>query len=259
MTTNSKQDWFRQDKATGRWFRVLIRGGGDFTHQVEFPLTPEFDTTWEWRDTKECQIHRIDMRDNPIKDRSKWTHCLPSQIHKTMSDRIGSELTEFLFNADIYSMIDWNKFNKVKQCGVPLKLCRPDYDWRFEHNFTLSDTISVNYLREQDFETINGFRTTPDMMLIGGISSKVDNNELLIFGYYHLTTGYICFALNYLIDGHQHSSRFSQRYKTGWLDDFNMYIEEINSKGVISVPLRDGIKNMTKIADCNLETFMLDK
>jgi hypothetical protein len=255
---NNSCDWFRQDKETGQWFRVLIRGGGEFTHQVEFPVTPQVYTPSLWKEVREVLVKRTDVRLMTSKDNSRWVHYLPDEVAEKMAKCLGVEQANFLFNGDIYPLIDWYKYNRHGNKGVRLKLCRRDYDWRFEQMHLFNGAIAIDYVSDQTFSLMNAIHTTPDMMLIGGVSAVVDGNYLLIYGYYHLSTGYVCFDLNCSTEGQQHTSKFSQRLKPQWDVELIEFIEGMKSRGDITDKIEASIKSMVWVANNNLATFTIN-
>lgn len=256
MITN-KSDWLRQDYETGQWFRVLIRGGGDFIHQVEIPLTPSIHSAKHWKTVGDVFIIRTDMRDVTTKDKSRWTHTLPMDVAERMSLALGIPEADFLFNGDIYPLIDWKKFSQCESAGVPLKECRRDYNWRFEQTVIKDGLLSTDYVSDQTFSFMNAIHTTPDMLLVGGVSALLGEQDLLIYGYYHLTTGYVCFDLNCSIEGQHHTSKFSQRLKPKWETGLVEFIENMKLNNNITENVETAIKSMIWVANNNLMGFKL--
>lgn len=259
MTTNTMQDWLRQNYETGQWFRVLIRGGGDYAHQVEIPLTPRVLTAKLWERIGGVYIIRTDVRLATTKDKSIWTHHLPEDVYEKMVKGLGSARTDFLFNGNLYPIIDWNKFASNDCNGCPLKYCRRDFEGRFEQTYMQGAGIVGNITNELTFRSTNAIHATPDMVVLGGVRTEIPDNHLLIYGYYHITTGYICFDLNCSTDGQMHTSKFSQRLKPNWQKDLVAFIENMKAKGDITEGTEASIKNMVWVANNNLMAFNINR
>lgn len=262
MTTNKIKDWFRQDNKTGEWFRVLIRGGEGYSHQVEILLAPAVNTKTEWDKIGDVFITRHDVRFIKEKDKSRWTHHLPDDVHDSMYRNIGPNKTDFLFEGNIYSLIDWNKFTRNDNQGCPLSLCRRGFKWYYEQtHLIMGNAIVREQTEEQPFLLMNAIHNTPDMLMIGGVAVRLVNVDLLIYGYYHIVTGYVCFNLDttMTVTGERHTSKFSQRLKPDWQKDLIAFIETMKVRGDIIDSIETSIKTMVDTANSSLMTFNLSE
>lgn len=184
---SKNKDWFRYNRYWRVWERVLLRGGGDFTHQVAVQLTPINDEPGEWNETREVRISRNDVRYavKPAKHDITWTHNLPDEVYITMVEKLGKEKADFLVHADIYKLVDWNKFTQNSENDkLNLDLCRRDLSVNFR-----SIVIDVNgsreiYLNRVQFALYADVSLAPNCDLVGGVvvnKDNVVNNQVIIY------------------------------------------------------------------------------
>lgn len=250
-------DWIRQDYETGQWFRVLIRGGGEYIHQVEIPLTPIAYTKKEWDIVNDIWIVRKDVRLNTDTN-SRWTHHLPAEVYEKMVIAIGPAKTEMLFNGNLYALIDWTQYTRHNNGACPLSKCRSKFAWYFETTYLEGPVVVTARTNEHYFLLMHAIRNTPDMLMIGGVSVHLPEGDLLIFGYYHITTGYVCFDLETSILGQRHTNKFSQRLKINWQKDLVESVRKLRRNEDITSEVEASILKMIQAANSNLMTFNLN-
>jgi hypothetical protein len=107
-------DMFHYSSYWGTWSRVLrtSSGGGDDT--VEVDLTA---VNLQWPRVLACNVrsHRTMCARNDILCRS-----LPAHVVDLMHKRMSMETFDQLVHADLLSLIDWDKYNKVCNGGAAL-------------------------------------------------------------------------------------------------------------------------------------------
>lgn len=255
----AKIDWIKQDCVDYNWRRVLVRGGGDFAHQVEILLTP---STWNpegWELVNSVYIIRTDMRDARPDDYSVWSHHVPEVIFGHMYEFLGIGRTDFLMNADIYSLIDWNKFAQNDNNGCSLANCMKDFAWHFETVHSDKKGIASLRISEKDFVQRYAIFPLPNHMMIGGMLIENLKNTLLIYGYYDVVTGYVCFETSYVEEGKDiQTNRFNQRLKRHWQQDLIAYIEELACRKQITPESEDAVVNMINTAATTLMAFCIE-
>lgn len=256
VITNSC-DWLRQDCETGQWFRVLIRGGGEYIHQVELPLIPVRSTKEEWAVVSDVWIIRKDMRTD-VDTKSRWTHTLPDDVYYQMVASIGPAKTEILFNGNLYSLIDWARFAQHDDNGCALSKCRKEFAWHFESTYLEGPVVVTTRTNEFNFLLMHAIHNTPDMLMIGGVSVHLPEGDLLIFGYYHITTGYVCFNLEASMTNQRHTSKFSQRLKNDWQKELIESVKQLRRDEEITLDVEASILKMIQAANSNLMTFNLN-
>lgn len=256
MVTNNC-DWLRRDHETGQWFRVLIRGGGEYIHQVELPLIPVRSTKKDWETVSNIWIVRKDIRTEP-EDKSYWTHTLPDDVYDQMLASIGPAKTEMLFNGNLYALIDWGKYTRNDNGGCSLVKCRSDFTWYFESTYLSGPAVVTARTNEFNFLLMHAIHNTPDMLMIGGVSVHLPEGDLLVFGYYHITTGYVCFDFEFSFTNQTHSNKFSQKLKINWEKDIVDYIGEMQKNDEIPVNVETSILKMIRVANSSLVIFNLN-
>jgi len=111
---------FYYSKYWGTWSRVLTRSHNDW-ETVEVNITPinaSFEDT-SWDKIKQCWI-----RVHCTTPTSADTKSLPAEQEEMLVAQVGKEVADFLMHGDILSLIDFKKYNKHKNGGCPLSLCR---------------------------------------------------------------------------------------------------------------------------------------
>jgi hypothetical protein len=253
------QDWIKKDDYFRHWSRVLVRGGGDYNHQVEIWLTPiNNDSEKEWATVGDVFITRHDVRYSAFKDRSLWTHHLPDEIYKQMLNNIGAMKTDVLLNGDIYSLIDWNKFARHDNGGCPLSLCRKDFAFLFEYTGKQLAGIVTSQSDENIFRLmIPELPKGQECINVGAVVSNLPGNHFVIHGRYNMITGYISFDLTLTLTERTHTSQFSQRLKVGWEDTLIEYIKCLKDQGEITQAIENSVTLMINRANAELKTFKL--
>lgn len=251
-------DWLKQDSIDGNWRRVLVRGGGDYAHQIEVLLTPSNNTIEEWAIVNSTYIIRTDVRENQSIDHSVWTHELPDRVFDTMRKELGTSRAEFLLNANIYSLIDWTKFAQNDHNGCKLGNCMKDFTWHFENIQNKGGEISSLRVSEMAFLSEHEIRRGPNRIMIGGVAITNDDARLYVCGYYDVVTGYVCFETRHVVNGEDHLTRFNQRLKSQWQSDLIEHIRDLSVRKQITPQSEEVLVNMINTAATTLMTFCIE-
>jgi len=251
-------DWLKQDSTDYNWRRVLVRGGGDYAHQIEVLLTPNNWNSDEWANVASAFIIRTDVRDIQSSDYSVWTHHLPADVFANMCANLGVSRTEFLLNANIYSLIDWAKFAQNDHNGCTLANCMKDFTWHFEQITIKDGEIASLRVSEKDYLDENQIKREPNHIMIGGVTIANNNTTLQVYGYYDIVTGYVCFETRHVVDGQEQVSRFNQRLKRHWQTDLIEYLDGLSIRKQITPQSEGVLVSMINTAATTLMTFCIE-
>jgi hypothetical protein len=260
MLSNNK-DWFYYSSYWRKWYRVLVRGGGEHSHQVEIPITPLNDN---WMEIQPGLIKRWDIRYNSVlfERGDKWTHHLPDEVYTNIKDNLGKETADFLIHADILPMIDWFKYNELINTtpigGVPFKECqaRTDYYFAFWQERGIEDKISDP---KRKLASLVDLDETPLSIIIGGVVGVYHDHDFYIYGRYNVVTKMISIEMLYSRNGAIHNSHWGSRMHSTWSDEFISHIEEMYKSVKITGVCYNAILTMIRVATANLHVMNIEK
>ena len=159
---NQQKDWIYYSSYWGKYNRVLLRRGGEFREQVEIDLTPiNPDIRFGWDELKLVEVRYHTTHTDPF----NYSHHLPETIFREMEKRVGSELAEFIFNADIFDRINNNRCFERRALyeslgfggGVPLYVINPCFDFLKSYWVDSEDAIKLRIMNKCDctMESVN--------------------------------------------------------------------------------------------------------
>lgn len=257
MLTNNV-DWIKRDSYFRTWRRVLIRGGGDFNHQVEIQLTPINNSEADWDTVKNVWITRHDVRYSAFKDTSLWTHNLPEEVYSDMVANLGQPHAAFLFNADIYSLIDWNKFGLNNNGGCSLEDCQKDSTGYFSMVTQEGDTLINSQVDEGTFKKYTGISSTGDKLLIGAVVYNLLNDYLSVQAYYVSASRYVVIDVTYGSDSLKYTGHYSVRYDRDWRVGAGEFVDRFVRSGFINANHQAGVIKMIEVVSMNLISIVPD-
>lgn len=255
---NNNVDWIKRDDYFRTWRRVLIRGGGDFNHQVEIQLTPINNCEADWDRVKDIWITRHDVRQAAFKDTSLWTHNLPEDVYNDMVAHLGQPRTAFIFNADIYSLIDWNKFELNNNGGCSLEDCRKDSNGYFSMVTQEGNALINSQVDERTFTRYTGIASTDDKLLLGAVIYNLPNDYLSVQAYYVPTSRYVVIDVTYGADDLKYTGHYSVRYDRDWRVAAGKFVDRFVRSGFINANHQAGVIKMIEVANMNLISMVPD-
>lgn len=184
---SKNKDWFRYNSYFRTWERVLLRAGGDYSHQVAVELTAMNGSAKEWIDVGEVKISRRDMRYSghfPSREIT-WTHHLPDEVYEDMVKNLGKDKADFLVHADIYKLVDWNEFTKFgSESKLSLHLCRRDLSVNFRAIIIDEFGSREIHLNKHQFSLYGDCSLAPNCDLVAGVAISKDGittTQLIIY------------------------------------------------------------------------------
>lgn len=192
---SKNKDWFKRGDYFRNWSRVLIRGGGDYTHQVEVQLTPVNDNFSEWLETSVIMIHRHNVTYSAFKDRNLWTHELPEEIADKMNEHLSKEIVNLLLHADLYPLIDWERYEAcVAATGspyVPLNKCIREFSAGFQDIIVQEDKNEEYILTAEQFANRFMINIPDSHLLMGGYHETHLNDDYRVYIVYNKLNSHV--------------------------------------------------------------------
>ncbi|AEV89660.1 hypothetical protein OBP_223 [Pseudomonas phage OBP] len=242
---SKNKDWFRFNRYFRCWERVLLRGGGDYTHQVSVDLTPVNDTPNEWDKVREVTISRRDIRfaAKPLLARDiVWTHHLPDEVYDQMVKNLGKDKADFLVHADIYKLVDWNEYSKYSfGASCALRLVRRDLTVNFRSIHTDEYGTREIYLKPSQFQLHTDISISPNCDMVGGVaftkSSEGTGNSMntIVIYYDHINQLTAIEIKACIPEKEELNTRIIGRHGERWDDRITNYMDELVSLGYFNV------------------------
>lgn len=234
---SKNKDWFRYNRYWRTWERVLVRGGGDYTHQVAVPLVPVNDIDSEWNEIREVSITRTDVRYAYAAKAGKdiqWTHELPDDVYDRMVEKLGKEKADFLVHADIYKLVDWNEYAKYGgTVTTSLYLCRRDLSINFRVVHKDEHGTREIYMKPAQFCVHAGFMLSVNCDLVGGvcITEGERKSSSVVIYYDHINAITAVEISTSIPDKEETHTRILGKHGDRWNDRLIDYTAEMVSLG----------------------------
>lgn len=260
---SKNKDWFYYNEYFRNWVRVLVRGGGDFPHQVEIQITPINKDKTEWAELSLGLIRRWESKYSAFKSKpSQWTHELPDEVYNDIRSNLGPEITSFLVDADLYPLIDWNKYTALEDGSnkqIPFDKIKSDFDASFVIARLDDDGLVTKYLKEYSFMEASGAEPQPNSIVVGGVLAGVelpDNKYgIKMLATYHTVGRYVTIDWNYSKEGEEHISRFAYKATEKWDERFLDHIRELKLSGKLDEIIHTPIVQVVTSAAVALLVF----
>lgn len=234
---SKNKDWFYFDSYFRQWHRVLVRGGGDYTHQISVLLTPlnGWDTEESVKRVADVTILSNDIRYSPSNYKREWTHHLPDNIELGMIEHLGEEKANFLLHANILPLIDWKKYERHQNGGCPLDLCTVDLKFDYTHIYDAtvpgySRSENIVLIDERKYLELAQQEKPKSGLLIGGLVVMLPDFYLRMVGIYDVNNGRVSIEMNYANakEGREVISRFSRRLSEQWDIEIQTHLSKLN-------------------------------
>lgn len=216
---SKNKDWFHFSSYWRTWSRVILRGGGTFSHQVAIPLTPVNDTAGEWDEIKRISIIRTDMRYGIPDKKDIWTHELPEEAYRELSLVVGKAQADFMIHSSLMDLIDWNDFNRYsdgRKC--PYGLCEKKFKFPWVDVVSKENLHSVVSSDKLHFCMKYEIADIPGVIPAGGYSHQTEDTHLLMHAEYDTVNRLISINFNVSTPDGDSITRVSKRIGEGWRD-----------------------------------------
>lgn len=241
---STNKDWFVYEPLVDKWSRVLIRGGGDFSHQVTVPITGN------WEEVSNIVIKRVHI----TPDSFTYTHNLPDDVYKTIYGHLGQVKADVLINTDLLPLIDWSKFSKNNSETCPLASCIVSKTWFFEIS-SIGTGISQSFPTETQYLLKTKTIVPQSHISIGGITHIHNGSTFSLNGSYDVASEYVTIELKFSDGDPEVGTLFNGRVSTSFFNRINSCVKEIYTEKGFPQSVYDSTDSFISTALANLAIF----
>lgn len=247
---SKNKDWFFYDGHS--WSRVILRGGGDYRFQIAIKLTDTELTNVELRDVLISKTHYTNL---PSSGRCIYTHVLPEYVQVHLEESYSKDRINTLLHADLYPLIDWDRFRKAEKNYVPLAECIKecgspyhDLEVKFEGSNEVFMSMTQFYEKFQIAER-EGY------IGIGGYHEANGMDDLLAYLTYETMTGKVVMDVRSSTQNFDTITRFQCHRTKDWQEEFNSGIHKLRAGDQIAESCVYDLKTLVQRAAVYISSF----
>lgn len=231
---SKNKDWFKYDTYWRQWHRVILRSGGDFIYEVSILLTPLNGSEKEWFDLKDVLIQKRNMNYCSGNIKSKWTHELPDDVYAQLQEHFSKDRLNTLLHADLYPLIDWQRYDSNAEKYVPLESCIRQFDATYQDVVIQKEGSGEQFLTAEQFVARFQLDIREGYQLLGGYREARDKSDVLVYMTYDMTSGKVILDARTSSDDHDSIVRFQCHRVKSWQEEFYSGIRKLTALGNIS-------------------------
>ncbi|EBY9763934.1 hypothetical protein D5W64_12545 [Salmonella enterica subsp. enterica serovar Saintpaul] len=218
---NKLTDWFEYDKYWRQWSRVLLRGGGNFDHEISIPLnpindSPNFVSEKDWADIAKVQIRKHDIRFRADTKSIYYTHELPQEVYDRLVMMCGKATADVIMHGDLLPMINWKRHEEFGDTYVPFELCRIERGWFFNHTINKDGKATVSMMDAELFKTVMAISVPNDSILAGGIYHEINDTSVRVVSMIDLARDIVTVEFMISNENMDTSTRFTNSIRSDW-------------------------------------------
>lgn len=218
---NKLTDWFEYDKYWRQWSRVMLRGGGNFDHEISIPLdpindSPNFCDEKGWENIAKVLIRKHDIRFRADTKCIHYTHELPQEVYDRLVMMTGKATADVIMHGDLLPMIDWKRYNEYGDSYVPFEMCRVEQSWLFNHMVNKDGRVVDSMMDSQLFKTVMAISVPDDSILAGGIYHEINNTSTRVVSMIDLVRDIVTVEFMISNEDMDTSTRFTNSIRSDW-------------------------------------------
>lgn len=223
---SKNKDWFRYNRYWREWSRVLVRGGGNYDHEISIPLTPVNDGDSEWGEVGKVLIKKFDVRFDASRSENHYTHVLPDEIKDRITSKLGIAKANVLLHANILPLIDWEEHQSLGDTYVPFELCQIKQEWFYHHVNAGKGESRESFPTEEQFNKDYGVEMPEGFISLGGVYHIHGDEHFRCVGTYDLANGIV--SVEVMMSGEDYDivTRFASKYNGTWHPSLISYLSK---------------------------------